>query len=161
MSDNSKQLSIDSLSRATRQHFLELYGYEAEVLAVAPGRVNLIGEHVDYNQGLVLPFAIEHVCVTAIGRGKSDVASFSSLGMPDSVTIPIAELTHHSADFHWTNYLRGVASGFQKPRMQTAPFRCPGSFNRPQREWTFEQCRAGGLFCLSAGSFPGTKVGSR
>ena len=53
--------------------FLELTGREPEGLWSAPGRVNLIGEHTDYNDGFVLPFAIPHRTVAAVGRRDDGV----------------------------------------------------------------------------------------
>lgn len=53
--------------RAVRA-FVAAFGREPEVAARAPGRVNLIGEHTDYNGGLVLPLAIDRDCVAAAGR---------------------------------------------------------------------------------------------
>ena len=56
---------------ATLDHaFQELYGHKAQVLAEAPGRVNLIGEHIDYSEGFVLPFAIADRTYAAIARNN-------------------------------------------------------------------------------------------
>jgi galactokinase len=65
---------------AARALFLELTGREPDGLWSAPGRVNLIGEHTDYNDGFVLPFAIPHRTVAAVGlrdddRGRVRIAS--------------------------------------------------------------------------------------
>ncbi|WP_223622516.1 galactokinase [Microbacterium sp. EST19A] len=65
---------------AARALFVELTGREPDGLWSAPGRVNLIGEHTDYNDGFVLPFAIPHRTVAAVGlrhddRGRVRVAS--------------------------------------------------------------------------------------
>ena len=65
---------------AARTLFVELTGREPDGLWSAPGRVNLIGEHTDYNDGFVLPFAIPHRTVAAVGlrdddRGRVRVAS--------------------------------------------------------------------------------------
>ncbi|KJQ55692.1 galactokinase [Microbacterium sp. SA39] len=65
---------------AARALFLELTGREPDGLWSAPGRVNLIGEHTDYNDGFVLPFAIPHRTVAAVDlrdddRGRVRVAS--------------------------------------------------------------------------------------
>jgi galactokinase len=48
------------------RHFEDLYGRKPEVIAEAPGRVNLIGEHIDYSEGFVLPFAIADRTYAAI-----------------------------------------------------------------------------------------------
>ena len=50
------------------RHFEDLYGRKPEVIAEAPGRVNLIGEHIDYSEGFVLPFAIDAVTKCAIAK---------------------------------------------------------------------------------------------
>lgn len=65
---------------AARTLFTDLTGREPDGLWSAPGRVNLIGEHTDYNDGFVLPFAIPHRTVAAVGRredgkGRVRVAS--------------------------------------------------------------------------------------
>jgi galactokinase len=50
-----------------KKEFLETFGYSPDVIAAAPGRVNLIGEHIDYSDGYVLPFAINDRTYCAIG----------------------------------------------------------------------------------------------
>lgn len=57
---------------AARALFVELTGRQPDGLWSAPGRVNLIGEHTDYNDGFVLPFAIPHRTVAAVGRRDDD-----------------------------------------------------------------------------------------
>lgn len=61
----------DPVDRA-RAIFRQRHGRAPDVIAVAPGRVNLIGDHVDYAGGLVLPIAIERRTAVAIGLGPSD-----------------------------------------------------------------------------------------
>ena len=51
-----------------RADFVELYGAEPEGVWAAPGRVNLIGEHTDYNDGFVMPFALPHTATAAVSR---------------------------------------------------------------------------------------------
>ena len=88
-----------------RRHF----GSEPEMVFRAPGRVNLIGEHTDYNDGFVLPAAIDRETVVAIGRadGNTVTAIASDFGEDcDSFALDEA-ITPVAAD--WANYVRGVA----------------------------------------------------
>jgi galactokinase len=57
---------------AAREHFAERFGGDVLHAAVAPGRVNLIGEHTDYNGGFVLPIAIDRVTAAVLGAGPGD-----------------------------------------------------------------------------------------
>ncbi|MFT3685269.1 MAG: galactokinase [Phycisphaerales bacterium] len=68
MSHHHLHPSVQQLARDAAQQFAKEFGRPAEVVSAAPGRVNLIGEHTDYNGGFVLPMAIHHWCVTAAAR---------------------------------------------------------------------------------------------
>jgi len=70
-------LSNSCVSRAL-DLYRETYHADPEVLAFAPGRVNLIGDHTDYAEGLVLPAALIDGCVCAIGANASTVTAASS-----------------------------------------------------------------------------------
>ena len=59
--------------------FEELFGSAPEVIASAPGRVNFIGEHVDFLDGFVLPFAISDVTTVAIARNQSNQIRTASM----------------------------------------------------------------------------------
>ncbi len=58
--------------------FLETFGEEADLIAAAPGRVNLIGEHIDYSQGFVLPFAIKDRTFAAIRKRDDAIVQIAS-----------------------------------------------------------------------------------
>jgi galactokinase len=58
--------------------FRQTFGFDAEVVASATGRVNLLGEHTDYNDGLVLPTAIASGTNVALGRSRDDAFHFVS-----------------------------------------------------------------------------------
>ncbi len=60
-----------TLHEKVTQAFIEKYKEPPEILIRAPGRVNLIGEHVDYNDGFVMPLAIDRAVWTAL-RPRSD-----------------------------------------------------------------------------------------
>ncbi|OKK22182.1 galactokinase [Streptomyces sp. CB00455] len=77
----------------TAQEFHELYGYPAEGVWAAPGRVNLIGEHTDYNDGFVLPFALPQRTEVAAARRTDGTIALHSDGAPSGVvTLTLAEL---------------------------------------------------------------------
>ncbi len=84
----------------------------ATVIAAAPGRVNLIGEHIDYCDGFVMPFAIDRSIVIAAAKNDSTIAHLRSEGMPDAV-IDLS-VPQQIGEPHWANYVRGVIAGFQQ-----------------------------------------------
>jgi galactokinase len=87
-----------------RRAYRENFGGEPDVIASAPGRVNLIGEHTDYNGGFVLPCAIDRRVAVAVGRGGSS-GSESRLYSADFDEVrPFGE-----KDSSWADYPRGVA----------------------------------------------------
>ncbi len=61
-----------------RAAFTSAYGGQPEVVGRAPGRVNLIGEHTDYNRGLVLPVALPHATYAAVSRREDDTVRLAS-----------------------------------------------------------------------------------
>ncbi|GAA0929989.1 galactokinase [Streptomyces thermoalcalitolerans] len=91
-----------------REGFTELYGTAPEGIWAAPGRVNLIGEHTDYNDGFVMPFALPHTTLAAVARRTDGVLRLHSADMPGSpVELRVADLTPES-DRNWTAYPAGV-----------------------------------------------------
>ena len=74
----------------TRAGFAELYGYASTGLWSAPGRVNLIGEHTDYNLGFVLPFAVDLRTVVAVAPRTDGRMRVASSFAHDSVEIELA-----------------------------------------------------------------------
>jgi galactokinase len=89
------------------------FGKQAAYTAAAPGRVNLIGEHIDYCDGFVLPFAIDRYIVIAAALNGTQEVHVASAGTTEPATIPLAPpLT--TAEPKWANYIRGVIHGFQQ-----------------------------------------------
>lgn len=85
----------------------------------APGRVNLIGEHTDYNDGFVLPFAIQHRTHVALGTRADGVIRVASTFADDAVEVPLAELNALFPDgretvAEWARYPLGVAWALQR-----------------------------------------------
>jgi galactokinase len=89
-------------------NFVGVFGYEPAGLWSAPGRVNLIGEHTDYNEGFVLPFAINRRTVLALGLRDDARIRIGSEFADEVVEIAIADLApeHLSG---WSAYPLGVA----------------------------------------------------
>lgn len=90
------------------QSFKDLFGHSPDVVAQAPGRVNLIGEHIDYSQGFVLPFAIDSVTKCAVSKRNDDRVLISSLQQPTArIESSISEIASKSGD-GWARYVLGV-----------------------------------------------------
>ncbi len=75
----------------------------------APGRVNLIGEHTDYNEGFVLPAAINYHTVVAVSPRDDTIIEVYAVDMDDTDTFDIAQPILPSAGHSWSNYVRGMA----------------------------------------------------
>ena len=100
--------------------FREAFGTEPETLWQAPGRVNLIGEHTDYNDGFVLPCAIDRRTAVAWGPGEGGIEVFAAdpAELDDfAPTLPIA----HGGD--WKDYVRGVAVELLEAGRRLSPAR--------------------------------------
>jgi galactokinase len=104
--------ALDELLAKTDADFRSTFGRGAEVVAAAPGRVNLIGEHVDYNDGFVLPAAIERYAVVAAARRPDAVVRVASGVMPGTVEFRLDEPLR-PVEPRWANYVRGIFAGFQ------------------------------------------------
>ena len=88
--------------------FLETFGEEPDLVAAAPGRVNLIGEHIDYSDGFVLPFAIkDRTLVAARKRIDSTVRIASAQRRNKIVTVDINQLKP-GLKGEWERYALGV-----------------------------------------------------
>ena len=94
--------------------FSARFGRDAAVVVQAPGRVNLIGEHIDYNDGFVLPMAIERRVVIAAARrlgAETDARLFSALKNEES-RVTLNAPVPRGERLHWSNYCRGVIQGY-------------------------------------------------
>ncbi len=108
----SPNTTINSLVHEARAALLSRFGVSSTVVAVAPGRVNLIGEHIDYCDGFVLPFAIERAVVIAAAPNGISEARVATAFDGEGAVIPLSE-PQQISDPKWSNYLRGVIEGFR------------------------------------------------
>ena len=106
--------SLDSLAASARRQFSSQFGRAPTFIAVAPGRVNLIGGHVDYNEGIVMPVAIDRYVVIAGDANPTNQANvFSETATPQEIEVSLDDLKHADQP-SWVDYLRGVLAGFQQ-----------------------------------------------
>lgn len=89
--------------------FAQLFGYDATHLVQAPGRVNLIGEHTDYNDGFVLPCAINYQTVVAAAKREDFLVRLVAVDYDnDTDEFDLREEIAFQPKKMWSNYIRGV-----------------------------------------------------
>ncbi|MCM2445324.1 galactokinase [Rahnella sp. CG8] len=97
------------LKTKTLEIFADKFGYPATITIKAPGRVNLIGEHTDYNDGFVLPCAIDYETVIACAqRNDRTIRVIAADFDNDEDNFSLDEPILHSDAHPWANYVRGV-----------------------------------------------------
>ena len=98
-----------SLKEKTQSLFANAFGYPATHTIQAPGRVNLIGEHTDYNDGFVLPCAIDYQTVISCAPRddrKVRVMAADYENQLDEFSLDAPIVAHEN--YQWANYVRGV-----------------------------------------------------
>jgi galactokinase len=106
---------------AVKETFEKKFG-EKPMLVRSPGRVNLIGEHTDYNQGFVLPAAIDKAVYFAIAPRADRTCHIVALDIPDEHQFVIDDLQKTSKG--WPHYLMGVVDQLLKLRYEVRGFNC-------------------------------------
>lgn len=120
--DDMTELDEKGRAEQLRSLFRETFGGEPDFVARAPGRINLIGEHTDYNGGFVLPATIDRTLLVAArampGSREVDVLSVD-YGNRDSFSLDAIERTN-SEKLSWSNYVRGVAWALGREHLDLA-----------------------------------------
>ena len=91
---------------AIRTQFSNHFNYNAALVVKSPGRLNLIGEHTDYNHGFVLPAAIDKYIEVAIAKRTDGVLHMVALDLGETIIVPMHNLQPHATA--WVNYIIGV-----------------------------------------------------
>ena len=100
-----------SPTKAATQCFERHFDATPAQLSIAPGRVNLIGEHTDYNDGFVFPVAINfHTCVAASPRSDRTISVVALDEGSQKVEFDIDAAAHFDTTAPWSNYVRGVVA---------------------------------------------------
>jgi len=97
-------------------------------LYYSPGRINLIGEHIDYNDGFVMPAAIDKGIFFAIILNNSEKINCYSIDFDESISVPLTEVRKMDG---WKNYVLGVVNEFQKLNLPISGFNCAFGGNIP------------------------------
>ncbi|SMB87227.1 galactokinase [Hymenobacter roseosalivarius DSM 11622] len=114
-----------SVSAAFQRHF----GH-ASLLVRAPGRVNLIGEHTDYNAGFVLPAAVDKEIHFAVGLNNTDTAHLIAHDLHESCEFSLTEEVK-PGEVQWANYIKGVVAQLQRRGLKVPGFDCVFGGNIP------------------------------
>jgi galactokinase len=94
------------------EKYTAIFGSIPDLMVASPGRINLIGEHLDYNGGWVLPAAIDKKITFAIGQRADNACHLYSIDYETLEIVPLSNVVPSAKD--WVNYLLGVVEQFQK-----------------------------------------------
>ncbi len=108
---------VPVIAEKFRKHFPD-----KPLLVVSPGRVNLIGEHTDYNEGFVLPGATDKAVVFAVSPRTDDVCHLVSHDYDQEFRSEIGQF--HRSPLRWPDYLQGVVDQFLKAGYRVGGFNC-------------------------------------
>jgi galactokinase len=118
------------LIKTTTAFFEKTFGNTPQKIVLSPGRINIIGEHIDYNDGYVLPAAIDKVICFAFEKTNSKNSKIIAIDLDESFEINVEEpLALHDAI--WTNYFRGVLQQLKNNGLAIEGFNCVFSSNIP------------------------------
>ena len=125
-------------------------GGRRSVQAFAPGRVNLIGEHTDYNEGLCLPFALQRgVTVTATPLNGGDQVEVSATDLAENDRFPV--IAPDPAD-GWRAYVRGAAAELQRAGLEIRPCRLEITSDLPREAGLSSSAALTVATCLALGA---------
>jgi galactokinase len=108
MAPDPVDTSRADLSRETSEFFDQRFGQAPSCVATAPGRVNLIGEHTDYNDGFVFPAAINRITAVAASPRADRNLLIHAQNLNATMMVSLEDLTPRS-NGAWSNYIAGVA----------------------------------------------------
>ncbi len=95
------------------QYFREKFNSTPQLIVSSPGRVNIIGEHTDYNEGFVLPGAIDKAAYFAISLREDDEIHLVAADLNEVYSTTVNEIKPNP-DLSWTNYILGAVAQFKK-----------------------------------------------
>ena len=114
--------TIPSLAFRVKEKFQAAFGGRDSLTVRSPGRVNLIGEHTDYNQGFVLPAAINKAIYMTVSRRADDEIHILSMDLERTYTGSVRQL--EQSGMHWPDYILGVVQQLQALGKTVGGFNC-------------------------------------
>lgn len=120
----------DILINKTTSYFKETFGAEPSKIVLSPGRINIIGEHIDYNDGYVLPAAIDKIICFAFAKNNTNTSRVIALDLNDEFEIDVTAEVKLD-DNSWTNYIKGVINQLKINGFQFEGVNCVFSSNIP------------------------------
>jgi galactokinase len=107
-------MNLHELQAHVASEFRKAYGRDPQWMAAAPGRVNVIGEHTDYNEGFVFPMAIDRYTVIAAAPAETGASRIQirSTGDEERAIIDLSTPLKPAPKGAWYNYPMGVVAGF-------------------------------------------------
>jgi len=120
----------DILIQNTVAFFEKSFGSSPQKTVLSPGRINIIGEHIDYNDGYVLPAAIDKVICFAFEKNNTQTSKIIAIDLNEEFEIDLTQEVKLS-DVVWTNYIRGVIKQLQDNGFSFDGFNCVFSSNIP------------------------------
>jgi galactokinase len=115
-------VSLQTLAQQTAADFAKTFGREPKWIAAAPGRVNIIGEHTDYNDGFVFPMAIERYTVIAAAPNNLPTITLRSALGQGAAAVELGQSPRPGAKGAWSNYPVGVIAGFMARKLVPVGF---------------------------------------
>ena len=105
-------MKLPELAQETTNDFKKSFSRDPQWMAAAPGRVNVIGEHTDYNDGFVLPMAIDRYTVIAASPAGADKITLRSAAGDGIASVDLTQPLKPGTKGYWANYPMGVIAGF-------------------------------------------------
>lgn len=120
----------DILINKTIAFFEKSFGSTPNKIVLSPGRINIIGEHIDYNDGYVLPAAIDKIICFAFEKNNTNTSKIIAIDLDDEFEIDL-DSEIQLTDNVWTNYIRGVINQLKLKGFKFEGFNCVFSSNIP------------------------------
>jgi galactokinase len=127
--DDFTNLNVNAIIKKVLERFKSAFEIHPDIIVTSPGRINIIGEHTDYNDGFVLPAAIDKYIVFALSKRNDTECKLYSIDFNDFYQFNLNEIKR--SEKTWANYLIGVINEIKQIKSIISGFNCAFSGNIP------------------------------